>query len=176
MRPTIFLDLDGVCANFVDAACHLHWRPGYHVTNWNWFKEWGITGEEFWGPIKAHDDFYSLVKPYLWLQDITGLCNRFGDVVIATDNPLHVRLSASKTAWILRNIGSHLPVQMGPLKKLFAAPGRVLIDDSDDNVSDWQKAGGSAILFPQPWNAGRKRLEHTMHDIRTALERVADGH
>jgi hypothetical protein len=38
-------------------------------------------------------------------------------------------------------------------KDIFSGPGRVLIDDRDDNIGDWIDAGGAGILVPRPWNA-----------------------
>jgi 5' nucleotidase, deoxy (Pyrimidine), cytosolic type C protein (NT5C) len=37
-------------------------------------------------------------------------------------------------------------------KDLFAKPGRLLIDDTPQNCDAWQKAGGTAFLWRQPWN------------------------
>jgi hypothetical protein len=41
---------------------------------------------------------------------------------------------------------------MGSPKFLCAKPDNILIDDSDKNCNSFIKAGGKAILVPQPWN------------------------
>lgn len=61
----IYLDMDGVLCDFVGAACKLHGRDPATVTHWNFFKDWGMTAEEFWRPIhEAGEDFWANLEPY----------------------------------------------------------------------------------------------------------------
>lgn len=42
---------------------------------------------------------------------------------------------------------------LGEHKHLFAKRGSLLIDDNEAAVRKFREHGGSAILFPQPWNS-----------------------
>ena len=44
----IFLDMDGVVADFVGAACKVHGKEVEGVGCWNFFEKWGISEDEFW--------------------------------------------------------------------------------------------------------------------------------
>jgi len=48
---------------------------------------------------------------------------------------------------------------LGRRKYLCAAPGRILVDDSQHNIDAFRKAGGEGIVFPQPWNSLRSVWE-----------------
>lgn len=168
----IFLDLDGVLANFTDGACKVHGRLGYCVKKWDWYSDWGYSDDDFWRPIEElGEDFYSKwVKPFPWNNDILRLVRSHGEFVIATANPLHPGLASSKTRWINEHIRGPVDVMMGNRKDLFSAPGRILIDDSDDNISRWRESGGDGILFPQPWNENRILVGERVQVVREQLE------
>lgn len=169
----IFLDLDGVIADFTGGACAIHGQPDYPVTQWNWYREWGLSGNAFWRPIKEHPDFYGFyVRKYEWADELREQLAILDRVVIATANPLHPGLAASKTQWILDNMGDHFTVQMGNEKELFAGPGRILIDDCDANVEKWRANGGEAVLFPQPWNENADVVDKRLSYVFWCLERA----
>lgn len=64
---------------------------------------------------------------------------------------------AGKLKWVQRFLPNWLHRQylFGPRKWFCAGPDSLLIDDSDDNVHAFRKAGGHAILIPRPWNSNR---------------------
>lgn len=170
-------DVDGVLADFIKGACAVHGHPDHVVRSWDWYKsDWGITDEEFWAPIYECEDFYGdHVPKYSWADELVSVAAEYGPIVYATVNPLHDKLSASKTRWIRNNLGDQRPVftvyegPRGPNrrgKELLAAPNSVLIDDADANIEKWVKRGGRGILFPQLWNkeADLKEAEGVGYD------------
>ena len=174
----ILLDLDGVVADFVGGACAVHGRPDYHVTRWSWYDEWGQSDAEFWRPIALHGaSFYQrFVKPYPWAQDLLRLIKDTDlPFIIATANPLHAGLVASKVDWIRDHVGHDVSVMMGDRKDLLSSPGRILIDDNDKNVSDFRGRGGEAIIFPQPWNACSLQTSERLEWVRLSLARYEKG-
>jgi 5'(3')-deoxyribonucleotidase len=38
------------------------------------------------------------------------------------------------------------------VKASVAGPGKILIDDKNENIDEWEAAGGMGILYPRPWN------------------------
>ena len=74
-------------------------------------------------------------------------------------------------------IGGRLPqfsrsFIMTPCKEVLSKKG-ILIDDSDANVEEFRERGGSAILFPQPWNKNRKqdgRVDYVTEQLTMILK------
>ena len=65
--------------------------------------------------------------------------------------------------------------QIGPRKELNAKSGAILIDDSDDNIRKYREAGGTAILFPQPWNERRLVKQDKKFYIMSLLNILLNG-
>ncbi len=62
-----------------------------------------------------------------------------------------------KIVWLRQRFGPEFKsFLLGSQKYFCAAPGHVLIDDSDKNCKAFEKWGGKAILFPQYWNSRHK--------------------
>lgn len=177
----IFSDVDGVAADFIKGALCVHGHLKYRVTQFDWFtKDWGLTPEEFWKPIKRKGKrFYrDFVPAFWWLSEYLDLLKQYShDIVLATDNPNDADLMAGKIEWIEQHMPGYdivLTVR-GPRnngKELLAAPGRVLIDDADHNVAKWRATGGDAILFPQLWNENRLHIAHQLDYVRHELDKI----
>ncbi len=176
----LVVDLDGVFANFADGACEVHGRPEYVVTSWNFFKEWGLTPEEFWKPIRDEGTrFYEhIVQPYPWANELLTVCREFDkDFVFASvaggDHPEDY---SGKVKFVRKHFGD-VPVIVlpGSSKYMLAGRNRILIDDADKNVSAWRGNGGMAITFPQPWNKAYTLLNHRVQYVRNILENIAKG-
>lgn len=148
----VFLDIDGVLADFVVGANRLFGKDGYVPTKWNYFTEWGMTESDFWGDIEREGaDFWGKLPK-------TQECDR----ILALVESLFPResiclLSACASAGRKEWIGKHLPdyrdrYLLGPAKQFVARPNVVLVDDADHNVNAFSQHGGHAILVPRPWN------------------------
>jgi hypothetical protein len=171
-----------VLADFVSGACEVHGRPTADVKTWDWYEEWGMTSSQFWEPIKAmgYGFYREFVQPYPWLCDLFKLIDYSGhELVVATANPLHTGLAASKAEWISTHLGRVATITVASdgqtlrapqLKALLAGPGRILIDDSDDNIEAFRDAGGEAITFPQPWNKLHAMTPHRIEYVRDCLQ------
>ncbi len=110
------------------------------------------------------------------IQETVELCadklEEQGHVVFCTSPSADAKCPSEKVVW-LRNQGFLGPMatnyQIGPMKELNAGSGAILIDDSDSNVQKFRDAGGTAVLFPQPWNENRdkrERLEYVLEEIK----------
>ncbi len=181
----VFLDLDGVLANFIGAAFIHHGIP-FSTGNWleqhagEWdvmpiITRYGISEREFWAPLGR--EFWA---------GLSLTAEARGIVALATDasrhpNRLHVLSSPCHTPgcrdgkhdWLLK----HFPILAGNLmlvpsnmKARFSGPGKVLVDDSDQNCAQWADRGGVALLVPRPWNA----LHPMSHDTLRVLAKGFD--
>jgi len=161
MIEYLFLDMDGVCCDFISAACRWHgrdpatvlkdWTPG----NWDICQELGLSSQEFWSPIEGHPEFWSDLEPYPWFDELWSLVQSVADHVVISTSPGRCPTGHFGKAIWLKQRGIHPTVNgmIGRRKELLAAPGRILIDDSDRNIRKWESHGGVGILFPRRWNA-----------------------
>ena len=157
----IFLDLDGVMCELDlhiaklygmdEKALMSKWIPGtylvYHVLP--------EPAEAMWNRVnKLGIDFWTSMPETPWARRLYDETKKVGDVyflTMPTTDPISL---AGKLEWIYRFTGDRnfRNYVMAPPKFLCAAKDRILIDDSDDNVDAFKKAGGQAILLPRIWN------------------------
>jgi len=145
-KPTIYLDLDGVLANFEKAVIELH-GPNYK----------DLHPVAFWKPItKEIDNFFAKLDPlpgafelYDYVWGIDGY-----DVKVLTALPRPegkaVTVAQDKTDWVHKHIDSNLEVITvigGKNKgKYVKHKEDILIDDLPRNIDVWTEAGGIGIL------------------------------
>ena len=175
--PKLILDFDGVFADFCGGACVVHSHPTFRVTDWDFFKHWGISGEEFWEPIRKKGDcFYEhIVQPYPWARELLAVCLEFDPnlVFASVAGGGHPADYSGKVFFVKKHFGG-IPIVVLPpgYKHLLCYLGSVLIDDSDQEIAAWRKRGGSAITFPQPWNAAKGLTDDRVRSTRFELERM----
>lgn len=173
----LILDLDGVFADFTGAACVVHGRPGYKVTGWGFYEDWGITEEEFWAPIRSRGDcFYEhIVQPFPWARELLTLCQKYDEnlVFASVAGGQHADDYSGKVRFVRKHLGDTPVIVVPPgFKHLLSAPGRVLVDDSAPNVISWREHGGEAVLFPQYWNASHSYTNDRVGYVCERLERL----
>jgi len=159
MEP-IFMDVDGVLADFAGSVIKYYDLPRIDPPYWDWVidaykkKYPDETEKSFWAGLE--EDFWINLPELPEAKDILKLVKRFGEPVLLT---CPTWFSAGyRQAWIRK----HYPDMfysnryiISPGKKYLSAPGRVLIDDSDQNIADWRAHGGSGILVPGSYNRNR---------------------
>lgn len=175
MNVIIYLDMDGVLCDFVTAALRLHGRE-YDESAWpkgvyEMRDAIGIDDTEFWRPInEVGADWWAKLPVFQWAQELVEMCESLGEVGIATSPNRDGASAAGKTAWMWQ----HFPrlarrMMIGPRKEWLARPDAILVDDSDEKCVKFRKAGGMAIVFPQPWNSGHEksgaRLDYVRHQL-----------
>lgn len=161
MIERIFLDLDGVLADWSSAAIracgqdpdtvHSSWPLGaYELAD-----VLGISTNEMWRRIHAQGArFWAELEPYPWLDSVFAACSTIAPTTILTSPSKDPSAAAGKTAWLQKHFGADFRKYLiGPDKVSCARPGAVLIDDSDKNCDGFAAARGSAIVFPRVWNS-----------------------
>lgn len=148
----IYLDIDGVLADFNKAATSLIDVPN-PPSKWHWYEDIPNGFEtvnagctiDFWANLEWMTDGKEILK----LVEQT-----FSNIYLLTIPMPNPESYTGKILWVQkhlpqytkRTIITHVP------KKLFANSNAVLIDDRDKNIDEFNKAGGRAILVPRPWN------------------------
>lgn len=172
----LFLDLDGVLADFVGSACDVHGKPVDDVNCWDFFEAWGLDEDGFWAPINAAGrDFWSNLKSYPWFDELVSLVEDVDPQFTICTKPSHqADCMAGKLDWIHAQFGSKFRRYIfTPNKSPLAARGRLLIDDSNDNCRGFSDAGGDVACFPQPWNYNRDRMSERMLYVQGKLDHFA---
>lgn len=180
-----FIDIDGVLADFVMAACETHRRPNPYTDpataeaargNFYFYRLWGMTDDEFWGPIIfLGAAFWSSLQPYPTGRQVVfaaELAFGPGNVYLLTTPSQDPDCDAGKRRWV----ATHFPdyryrTWIGGDKHIFARKDFLLVDDFDDNVDRWQANGGVSIRYPRAWNRAWQAAES---DHRPAIG-VAHG-
>lgn len=154
----IFLDIDGVLADFMGGVSELFDKDVTAHDSWNVYDALDLSPQEFWGKISQTQMFWANLKPYPWARDLVNLCleTTKGNVTLVTSPSYDAKCYAEKYVWVRK----HFPTMtrklfIGPEKHLLAKPNTILIDDNDSNCRKFREAGGKVITFPQPWNEER---------------------
>lgn len=163
---TVFLDMDGVLADFVGGYCKLTGRDREeleerwlteHPGEWMLPKVLGCSLEEFWEPInKAGEEFWTGLEPtrHFWdIIDAVEICYSGDWFILSSPSRCHSSHSG-KVKWLKNMFGSSFDrFMLTPHKELLAGPDRILIDDSDRNCDLFEAKGGRAYVFPTVGNS-----------------------
>lgn len=135
----IFLDLDGVMADFERGVREILKLDPKKVSNEELFSTLAKKGKDFFLKLPKTKDADRLWK---FLQG--------NDIKILTGVPTTNREEAAKNkvSWVRRNLSKNVKVitTSSRSKKKYAGPDNILIDDRKDNITEWKAAGGIGIL------------------------------
>lgn len=141
MVKTIFLDVDGVLADF-RKQCENHSCIKGNKVNWDVIRS---AGSKFWEEIEWTAEGKAFFK---WIKDI---CNQ-EDIELFILTAVHGQdAKVGRLNWLKTNIGldkHHLIiVNTGKEKAYYAQPDALLIDDFGKNCNAFTEAGGQAVKF-----------------------------
>lgn len=180
----IGLDLDGVVANFNEAASHTYnekfgygFDPFQVPPSWNW-REDQVKPEHvkwFWGlNIKEHF-FYKKVEPFEGAQDFVRSLLGIGDVVVLTSRPRDAWQDTIEW-WFLYGFpavnGFNFFAKGGDK---WQVPTNVIIEDNVEYALEYQdKTNAGIILYDWPYNrhidVGRSRVHNYTEALNTVEE------
>lgn len=180
----IFLDVDGVLADFTTAALQVHGRLDA-ISSWpigerDVPKVLGISRTQYWKLIDEQGaDFWENLEPYPWFEELISLVRCYAPLTLLTASTLSPHCSSGKVAWISKqfpktNGRTFTDFLIGRQKHLLAGDRRVLIDDAELMVDDFTKSGGHGTLFPRKWNRNHA-IEDPIGHVADCLKAIADG-
>lgn len=166
MIKKVFLDMDGVLTNFHKGVCDAFDYPYKleEMRRYDFWQEWSrdvtrkdvncICNQDFWAELEWHEEgkeIMNLVANAYGIENVFLLTCPMPNMGSWTGKKVWVGSMAPD--YVKRLIVTHAP------KKCFAASDTLLIDDKEENVDEFIKAGGQAILIPRPWNRlGRHKV------------------
>lgn len=168
-----FIDLDGVLVDFVQGAFDYHdINIPWPEIQWDFLKQAGIEPDAFWTPLDQ--PFWASLKPTSELFVIIPAAERkFGvENVFLCSSPCETAgCITGKAMWVEKHLPSYSRrLILTNRKEVFSGPGRVLIDDRDENVEGWEKAGGIGVLVPRPWNKTKASRRNVSTLIGEAID------
>lgn len=147
----IYLDMDGVLANFNGAMIKYFGAPFDQLGNGDSIERWKLISN---GLPNVYSVLDSLPDADLLVDGVLTISDEYGcGVGILTAIPKYGRLPNAeqhKREWLLQRWPSLLfNFKIGPYavdKQKHARPGDILIDDSPLNIPQWNNVGGIGIL------------------------------
>jgi len=176
MRRYVLVDLDGVLCNFNERVLQVFNKPDYEVTKWSFFKDWGLTTQEFWQKIDETPGFWENLKPYPWMNELLDFIENRANFFLVSSPSWNASSYSGKRKWVQKYFGKEFNrLTITNHKELLAKKNAVLLDDSDSNCKKFLEAGGIPLLFPQPWNAAHtcvpNRIEFVKNRLRAEFAR-----
>ena len=175
----IYLDMDGVLADFVTASLGAACIPLTHktVTEWDYFQQY-MSEKEFWSRIDKCEGFWFNLKQYEWAGQLANFCRNIAPVIYCSSPSLNPDCASAKIQWLRENglMGwNENNYILTKYKDHLASPTRVLIDDSPHNLQAFAAAGGIAIQFPQPWNTNiQSQLDDPFKHVQDHLINIIE--
>lgn len=131
---TLFIDLDGVLADFDTAYAAITGAPpDKTLDNVDWREVVAVPG------------FYANMPPMPDAMVLWDYVSTFPDVVVLTGVPSSVpEAAADKRAWVTKHLGAHVKMIAcrSQDKAKHMKPGDVLVDDWERYRGKWLAAGG----------------------------------
>lgn len=144
MISKIYVDMDGVLADFERGCCEM-----FPMDKFDWT-------EDKWEDMKRFPHFYRDLKPIEGaIEFILNLLDRYGDKVeILSAVPKKERgidfATQDKLDWVKEWIPADIKVNLvyrEQKEDFCTCKEDILVDDYDLNINDWIKKGGSGVLF-----------------------------
>ena len=162
--PTLYIDMDGVVADFNGfASTVLHEPVDFATEKWT---------PEQWEKLRNHPCLYKYLPKTPQADEVIALARRFRkelgwEVYMLTAVPKANDVPdafSDKIHWMLRHYPD-IAVRFGPFaknKKDHCEPGDVLFDDRPSNCEEWRQSGGRAILA--------KDADRALEELKTLFE------
>lgn len=187
MIKIVYLDVDDVLADFM-GGLHKALDISYDYSNYPYKKgDWNILGYQimlnnelvtfeqcndcctanFWDNLEWMHDGRDI------LRAIMGTLGLEKVYLLTTPMP-NLESASGKMMWINSNLSVYLKrtiITQAP-KHLLARPDTLLIDDKDENVDGFRKAGGKVLLVPRPWNRAHLQADRTVEIVKEFLGRI----
>lgn len=162
VRPRLFIDMDGVLADFDGGyAAAFNEPPPYTVHDTEaklGIKSLESLREEKWAKVRDHPKFFRNLKPMHDAHVLFNACRQYSPIIL-TGVPYSVPTAAEeKREWIKEHCGAHVVVITcaSREKYLHGKPGDILIDDREKCGLPWIRMGGEWIVHR---NAGESVVQ-----------------
>jgi 5'(3')-deoxyribonucleotidase len=164
--PTIYIDMDGVVADW-EAAAAQHIQKQKDIN--------GLWPKEDWEKIRSQIHFYRHLPEMPRARELMALARRFRDelgwelrmlTAVPRKNDMHETFH-DKIDWMAER-WPEVRVHFGPYaedKQDHATPGDILVDDRPSNIQEWQAAGGIAVHVTKDYDLALEQLNSILEQL-----------
>jgi 5'(3')-deoxyribonucleotidase len=179
MIKTVFLDVDGVLANFRKGIHDAFIKPYHYPTlskKWVFWDDWPEVTSEMVNAICTTGFWQNLE----WMHDghdiLRAIFDKFSasQIYLLTTPMPNPESPTGRWLWIQDNLPAYYKrtiITQAP-KSLLARPDTLLIDDKDQNIDEFVEAGGRGCLIPRPWNRAHFCADRTVEVVKNFLENI----
>jgi len=159
-RLRIFVDCDGVVADWMKAACETcgldpEKDPKLRamLKSGMSLEDTGYIGDrEMWDKINAcGPDWWENLEPLPWAKELYERMNKLGDFCFLTSASKHIATApdgaCGKIRWIYKHFNTYSYL-IGYHKWFCAAPNTLLVDDSEKKIDKFDEHGGHVFRWP----------------------------
>ncbi len=165
MTWEIYLDVDGVCADFITPGLRaIGHNPEQLLKRWQAEYPGEFYPEELIGMPPAEwfaaldqlgTSFWAELSPFPWFPDLYYELASFGHVIFLTAPTGYPDCLAGKYQWLCNFFGEGFTdCIFTEHKDRLAHNKAILVDDSDNNIERFNQRGGHGVIFPSYWNLG----------------------
>ena len=163
MAAEIYLDMDGVCVDFIGAAMRVQGYDADELLR-RWREEhpgslfpetlMGLSAAEFFTHEHlSQSDFWAGLVPYPWFEHLYEELSRFGQVLFLTAPTGQPGCVSGKHEWLINQFGNEFKDFIFTRhKNRLAHDQACLVDDMPFHIESFAKRKGHGLLFPQIWN------------------------
>jgi hypothetical protein len=141
---TLFLDMDGVLADFDTKAGQVLETDNHYKLDWVW------GSGEYWKRINERaPDFFQSMAPMPDMKLLMAVVTRFNPwVLTALPKTNGAEVEKQKRWWLNNYLGHGIPMIACETKEKpnYCQPGDVIVDDRAVNKAAWEAKGGIYIL------------------------------
>jgi len=179
MINTVFLDVDGVLANFrkgIHDAFNKRYDYSLLSPKWTFWDDWSDVTFEMVNAMCTIPFWVGLEWMHDGLKIFKTTCNKFkpSQIYLLTAPMPNPESATGRWLWIKKQLPGfykYTIITQAP-KHLLARPDTLLIDDKNENVDGFREAGGKALLVPRPWNCLHRQADRTSQYVKEFLERI----
>lgn len=184
-EPEIYLDMDGVCVDFIGAAMSAQgYDPAEYLPLWERDHSGSLFPESLMKktPVEffTHKnlqvkEFWANLVPYPWFDHLFTELSRLGHVVFLTAPTGAPGCVSGKHEWLIERFGSDFhDFIFTRHKNRLAHPDAYLVDDMPFNIEPFNQRNGVGVLFPQIWNELSQVEDRVAHVIQDIERKVAN--
>ena len=173
----VYIDLDGVLADLVlQTQRYLGQQPLLKAGECDLTKIFKISQNELMS-LFSNYNFWEEMPAFHWSKLLVEYFESFGVFIYFVTHAVDsLNAFSGKYEWFRTHLSKYkneLIFIQAECRHLLAKEDRLLVDDSDQNVSDWILSGGQAILFPQQWNSNWNLRDQSLQYMMDRYEELS---
>lgn len=177
----IYLDMDDVLVNYAySVAQHFNVPMAELYARWprgeyQIYHGLGLPDKHVWEEIKRQPpEFWGNMPEFPWSRELFNLSRSLGETWILTSPINSWSCAGGKVQWLHKFAGEEFyQYHIGKAKWDLGRWDKILVDDKEDNITQFVRDGGVGILFPAHGNKLSRHKDDPMSVVAPILKEHA---